>query len=264
MPVAVDLIQEEFDEVIEKSLRRSQKRKLKRQQYNNKKQLVDIEVIKPRTETQYYVFDAFDNGDNLLLHGVAGTGKTFISLYLALDDIFNGEDMKRSVTIVRSVVPTRDMGFLPGKETEKTAVYEQPYMAMCRELTGRGDGYDILKQRGIVNFTTTSYIRGITLDDTIIIVDECQNMTFHELDSIITRVGENTRIIFCGDFRQTDLTKPYDQSGIKEFMHILENMKSFSSFEFDYEDIVRSGLVKDYIIAKDNINGDSLLSNLSR
>jgi len=252
MAIALDLIEDHFDTQYEKSLRRNQKKTRRKQQA--KKQLIDIEEIQPRTETQSYVFDAFDEGNNLLLHGVAGTGKTFVSLYLALDDVFNGDDLKRSVTIVRSVVPTRDMGFLPGKEQEKTAVYEQPYQVMCRELTGRGDGYQILKQRGVINFTTTSYIRGITLDNTIVIVDECQNMTFHELDSIITRVGENTRIIFCGDFRQTDLTKPYDQSGIKEFMKILNSMRHFKSIEFDYEDIVRSGLVKEYIMAKDDYN----------
>ena len=254
MAIAVEIIEDEFDRNIERAITRAQRKKIKRQKYQQKKQLIDILTIDPRTENQAKVFDAFDNGSNLLLHGVAGTGKTFVSLYLALDDVFNGDDMKRSVTIIRSVVPTRDMGFLPGKETEKTAVYEQPYQAICKELTNRGDGYDVLKQRGIIKFTTTSYIRGLTLDNTIVVVDECQNMTFHELDSIITRVGENTRIIFCGDFRQTDLNKPNDQSGIKEFMTILRRMNGFNSIEFEYNDIVRSGLVKNYIMAKDNIN----------
>ena len=253
MAIAVEIIEEEFDRNIERAITRAQRKKIKRQKYQQKKQLIDITTIDPQTENQAKVFDAFDDGNNLLLHGVAGSGKTFISLYLALDDIFNGEDLKRSVTIIRSVVPTRDMGFLPGKETEKTAVYEQPYQAICKELTNRGDGYDVLKQRGIIKFTTTSYIRGLTLDNTIVVVDECQNMTFHELDSIITRVGDNTRIIFCGDFKQTDLNKPHDQSGIKEFMSILRRMNGFNSVEFNYDDIVRSGLVKDYIMAKDDI-----------
>jgi len=257
MAIAVELIEQEFDKDIEKAITRAQRKRLKKQKYQQKKQLIDITTIDPRTENQARVFDSFDSGDNLLLHGVAGTGKTFVSLYLALDDVFNGDDMKRSVTIIRSVVPTRDMGFLPGKETEKTAVYEQPYQAICRELTNRGDGYDVLKQRGVIKFTTTSYIRGLTLDNTTLVVDECQNMTFHELDSIITRVGENTRIIFCGDFRQTDLNKPHDQSGIKEFMNILGRMNGFNSVEFDYDDIVRSGLVKEYIMAKDKY--DNLL-----
>lgn len=247
MTIAIDLIEDEFDRKYEKSLRRS---KLNNKN-QKKKQLIDILKIEPRTDNQALVFDAFDSSHNLLLHGVAGTGKTFISLYLALNDVFNGDDLKRSVTIIRSVVPTRDMGFLPGKEQEKTAVYEQPYEAICKELTNRGDGYQVLKQRGVIKFTTTSYIRGITLDNTIIVVDECQNMTFHELDSIITRVGENTRIVFCGDFRQTDLTKPHDRSGIQEFMQIISKMNYFSSVEFYYDDIVRSGLVKQYIMAKD-------------
>ena len=252
--IAVELIEDEFDRHEERAVTKAQRKRLRKQKCQQKKQLIDITTIDPRTENQARVFDSFDVGDNLLLHGVAGTGKTFVSMFLALDDVFNGDDLKRSVTIIRSVVPTRDMGFLPGKETEKTAVYEQPYQAICKELTNRGDGYDVLKQRGVIKFTTTSYIRGITLDNTIIVVDECQNMTFHELDSIITRVGENTRIIFCGDFRQTDLNKPYDQSGIKEFMSILKRMSGFNSVEFDYDDIVRSGLVKDYIMAKDEIN----------
>lgn len=257
MAIAVEIIEDEYDRNIERAITRAQRKKLKKQKYQQKKQLIDILTIEPRTENQAKVFDAFDDKNNILLHGVAGTGKTFISLYLALDDVFNGDDMKRSVTVVRSVVPTRDMGFLPGKESEKTAVYEQPYQAICKELTGRGDGYEVLKQRGVIKFTTTSYLRGLTLDNTIIVVDECQNMTFHELDSIITRVGENTRIIFCGDFRQTDLNKPYDQSGIKEFMNILGRMNGVNSVEFDYGDIVRSGLVKEYIMAKDNY--DNLL-----
>ena len=251
MSIAVETIEEEFNRSIDKSITRAQRKKSNKQKYQHKKQLIDILTVKPRTHNQGKAFDAFDECDNLLLHGVAGTGKTFISLYLGLDDVFNGNDSRRSVTIVRSVVPTRDMGFLPGKETEKTAVYEQPYQAICKELTNRGDGYDVLKQRGVIKFTTTSYIRGLTLDNTVIVVDECQNMTFHELDSIITRVGENTRIIFCGDFRQTDLSKPYDQSGIKEFMTILKQMSGFNSVEFNYDDIVRSDLVKEYIMTKD-------------
>lgn len=206
------------------------------------------------TANQSRVFAQYDNGDNILLHGVAGTGKTFLSLYLALDDVMYGEDNKEKVVIVRSVVPTRDIGFLPGKEHEKTAVYEQPYKAICSEIANRGDAYDLLKAKNMIEFISTSFIRGTTLDDCIVIVDECQNMTFHELDSIITRVGVNTRIMFCGDFRQSDLNKPYDQSGLKEFMRILDSMYYFDKVEFDYEDIVRSGLVKEYIIAKEKCN----------
>lgn len=253
MPLALDLVDLEY--IDNNNLTKAQRRQLRKKKKQNRPPvLIDLERIEPKTENQEVAFDYFSDGDNLLLHGVAGTGKTFVSLYLALDDVFNGDDLKRDVTIVRSVVPTRDVGFLPGNEKEKTAIYEQPYEEICNELMNRKDGYKILKNRDIVRFTTTSFIRGLTFDNSIIVVDECQNMTFHELDSIITRAGENTRIIFCGDFRQTDLTKPHDQSGIKEFMKILKSMDYFSSVEFDYDDIVRSGLVKEYIMAKDKFN----------
>lgn len=254
MATAVNLLEDDIEIQFNRKMSKSQKKRLKRQLLQERKKLINLEEIEPRTENQAAAFDYYDEGDNLLLHGVAGTGKTFISLYLALDDVFNGDGLYRSVTIVRSVVPTREIGFLPGKEKEKIAVYEQPYHDICTELTGRSDGYGLLKSRGVVEFITTSHIRGTTIDDSIIIVDECQNMTFHELDSVMTRVGENSRIIFCGDFRQTDLNKPWDQSGIKEFMNILHSMQGFNSVEFEHQDIVRSGLVREYIIAKDRIN----------
>ena len=253
MAIAVNLLDNDIEVHFNRKMSKSQKKRLKRQLTQERKKLINLEEIEPRTENQAAVFDHYDDGDNILLHGVAGTGKTFISLYLALDDVFNGEGLYRSVTIIRSVVPTREIGFLPGKEKEKVAIYEQPYHSICTELTGQSDGYALLKSRGIVEFLTTSHIRGTTIDDSIIIVDECQNMTFHELDTVMTRVGENSKIIFCGDFRQTDLTKPWDQSGIKEFMNIIHSIDSFSTVEFEYNDIVRSGLVRDYIIAKDKI-----------
>lgn len=206
----------------------------------------------PITETQKQTFIAFDRGDNLLLHGLAGTGKTFISMYLALKEVTEGNTYKK-VIVMRSVVPTRDIGFLPGNAKEKSKVYEGPYYAICNEMFGRGDAYDILKQKNTVEFMTTSFIRGMTINNAIVIVDEVNNMTFHELDSIITRLGKNCRIMFCGDFRQSDLPKESDRKGLADFMKILENMKSFTHIEFSRDDIVRSGLVKQYIITKDKL-----------
>ena len=152
--------------------------------------------IEPLTRNQVL---AFESERNLVLHGVAGTGKTFISCYLAFDDMTKG--MYKQLIIIRSAVPTRDIGFLPGSEKEKASVYEEPYKDIAVELFQRGDSYEILKTKGLLHFMTTSYLRGITLKDAVIIVDECQNMSFHELDSIVTRVGTNCRVIFCGDFR---------------------------------------------------------------
>lgn len=201
-----------------------------------------LKEIEPLTKSQVAVFDS---DKHLMLHGCAGTGKTFISLYLALDDL-QKEEYSR-IVLVRSAVPTREMGFLPGTEDEKSKVYEAPYVSIMQELFSRGDNpYGQLKQKGVINFLTTSYIRGTTFNDSVIIVDECQNMTFHELDSIITRVGKNCRIIFCGDFFQSDLKN----SGLKDFIKIINGMYEFDFIEFGIPDIVRSDFVRSYLTEK--------------
>ena len=200
-----------------------------------------LQEIEPLTKNQ---LAAFESNNNLVLHGLAGTGKTFISSYLAYDDIEKG--FADSLIIIRSAVPTRDIGFLPGSEKEKSAVYEEPYKDVATHLFDRGDAYEIMKQKNIVQFMTTSFIRGITLRNAVIIVDECQNMSFHELDSIITRVGENCRIMFCGDFRQSDLKR----NELLSWLKVLERMEEFDFIEFGVDDIVRSEFVKKYIIAK--------------
>jgi phosphate starvation-inducible protein PhoH len=203
-----------------------------------------LHEIEPLTLNQV---KAFESKKNLILHGLAGTGKTFISSYLAYDDMSKG--IYDKLVIIRSAVPTRDMGFLPGTEKEKASVYEEPYKDIANELFQRGDAYGIMKQKNLVEFMTTSFIRGITLRDAVIIIDECQNMSFHELDSIITRMGENCRVIFCGDFRQADLK----QNGMENFMQILKRMELFDFIDFQVEDIVRSDFVKSYIIAKNEL-----------
>ena len=203
---------------------------------------LELAEIEPLTRNQ---LRAFESDKNLVLHGCAGTGKTFISCYLAFDDMTKNQYEK--LVIIRSAVPTRDIGFLPGTEKEKSSVYEEPYYDISIDLFERGDAYQILKTKRLVHFMTTSYIRGITLRDAVILIDECQNMSFHELDSIITRVGENCRVIFCGDFSQSDLK----QNGMREFFEILVSMNRFDFIEFGVEDIVRSGFVKEYIIAKE-------------
>jgi len=231
---------------------RKQKRILRQQgaqedtvQRNN----LSLKHFDPLTANQKLTFQAFNN-KNLMLHGMAGTGKSFISLYLSLKEIMKHDTPYKKVVIVRSVVPTRDMGFLPGNNKEKAKVYEAPYYAICTELFGRGDAYEVLKGRGIVDFISTSFIRGITLNDCVIVVDEIANLTLHELDSIITRVGKNCKIVFCGDFSQSDFTRDQDRNGLKDFMRIIHKMKTFDFIEFDENDIVRSAMVKEYIISK--------------
>jgi len=207
---------------------------------------IKLAKIKPITENQKITFEEYDAGQNLLLYGTAGTGKTFISLYLAMEEVLAGRGPYRKVVVVRSVVPTRDMGFLPGSAKEKSFVYEAPYNAICSELINRGDAYEILKRKGVVEFITSSFVRGITLRDCIVVVDEFQNMTFEEQNSIITRVGDNCKIIFCGDCKQNDLRR--EETGFNKFHKILSRMNSFSLIEFGIDDIVRSQMVKEYII----------------
>ena len=209
---------------------------------------LEIVEIEPLTRNQVR---AFESEKNLILHGVAGTGKTFVACYLAFDDMAKREYEK--LVIIRSAVPTRDIGFLPGNEKEKASVYEEPYKDIAIDIFGRGDAYQILKTKGLVEFMTTSYIRGITLRNATIVIDECQNMSFHELDSIITRVGQGCRVILCGDFRQSDLKN----SGMNEFLTVIKRMECFDFIEFGIDDIVRSEFVKQYIIAKTSLNESS-------
>jgi phosphate starvation-inducible protein PhoH len=219
---------------------------------NNKLKLSldDMKTIKPLTDNQKGFFESYDKSKIMLLHGVAGTGKTYIALYHALEEVLDKTNQYQKVVIVRSAVPSRDIGHLPGDEKEKTEVYTEPYVEVCQDLFGRHDAYQRLEEQGAIKFLITSFVRGITLEDSIIIVDECQNMTDMELNSVITRVGNRSKIVFCGDFRQTDLYRKTDMSGLKKFMAIADMMPSFKTFEFGVDDIVRSAIVKEYILAR--------------
>ena len=212
--------------------------------------------IKPITESQKTVFETWKKGQNQFLFGCAGTGKTFISLYLAMQDVLNLQTKYEKVVLVRSLIPTREIGCLPGDEEDKAALYQVPYQNMVQFMFEQPNEqafkmlYDRLKSQGTLYFLSTSFLRGLTFDNTIIIVDECQNLNFHELDTITTRVGQDSRIVFCGDFFQTDLLKTGDKNGLHDFLRILEEMKDFNCTEFNIGDIVRSGFVRDYLIQK--------------
>ena len=212
--------------------------------------------VSPITDNQKKAFAAYKQGKNLFLYGAAGTGKTFISLYLAMQEVLDNRTPYDTVYLVRSAVPTREIGFLPGDEEDKTALFQVPYQNMVKFMfeqpneTAFNNLYDKLKNQGSLFFLTTSFLRGITLDNAIIIVDECQNLNFHELDSITTRVGQDSKIIFCGDILQTDLQKQYEKEGMSKFRQILEAMNEFEMVEFNIGDIVRSGFVKNYLINK--------------
>jgi len=216
----------------------------------------DLVTIKPITDNQKVVFSTWKKGLNQFLFGAAGTGKTFVSLYLALQEIMDLKKSADKVILVRSLIPTREIGFLPGDEEDKSALYQVPYRNMVQfmfempnEQTFNGL-YDKLKSQGSLYFLSTSFLRGLTFDNSIIIVDECQNLNFHELDTIITRVGQDSKIMFCGDFSQTDLVRNNEKNGLHKFMRILEEMNEFNCTEFTIGDIVRSGFVRSYLINK--------------
>jgi len=215
-----------------------------------------IKKIEPLTENQETFFDSYSEDKNLVAYGVAGTGKTFITLYNALMDVLDTKTPYEKIYIVRSLVPTREIGFLPGDHEDKSDIYQIPYKNMVKYMFEMPDDnsfemlYANLKAQGTISFWSTSFIRGTTFDNAILIIDEFQNLNFHELDSIITRVGENSKIHFCGDATQTDLVKTHEKNGIVDFMRIINQMPSFDTIEFQPEDICRSGLVKEYIVAK--------------
>lgn len=212
--------------------------------------LADLLQHDPLTTTQEAAYSAWDDGDNLVLTGSAGTGKTFMALYLALEDVLEAQEYNRLV-IIRSMVPTRDMGFLPGTKEEKEDAFTSPYKNICHELFGDKSSYNKMLTSGQISFDSTSFIRGTTYDNSIIVVDEMQNLNFHELDSVITRVGKNSKIIFCGDYKQSDFKFDDEKNGIMKFLQIVEQLRNFSIVNFGWEDIVRSDFVRDYIMTKE-------------
>jgi predicted ribonuclease YlaK len=215
-----------------------------------------LATIKPVTDNQKVVFDTWKKGLNQFLFGCAGTGKTFVSLYLALQEVLRNDTPYDKVIVVRSLIPTREIGFLPGDEEDKAALYQVPYSNMMQFMFEQPNEqafsmlYDRLKAQGSFYFLSTSFLRGLTFDNSIIIVDECQNLNFHELDTIITRVGQESKIVFCGDFGQSDLTRLNERNGLMNFLQILQEMNEFNCTEFDIGDIVRSGFVRSYLIQK--------------
>ena len=228
-------------------------KQMKRRKPLSSEYLIDIE---PLTENQKQLFDSYDQGKHIVAYGCAGTGKTFITLYNALQDVLDEQSPYERIYLVRSLVATREIGFLPGTHDDKADIYQIPYKNMVKYMFQMPSDADFemlygnLKSQETIKFWSTSFLRGTTLDNSIIIVDEFQNLNFHELDSIITRVGENTKICFCGDASQSDLQKTNERNGIVDFMTVLRKMPSFDIIEFGVDDIVRSGLVKEYILAK--------------
>ena len=216
---------------------------------------LELKHIQPITDNQVRTFLSYDKGNNLFLHGCAGTGKTFISIYLALKELEDGRSRRRKLVIIRTAQSSKDIGFLPGDEKRKLEVYEAPYKAICAELYHRDDAYEILKQKGLIEFHSTSFLRGTTIDDAIILVDEVQNQRYVELRTVLTRTGDHSRVILCGDTKQDDLTSERykESSGLVDMMRVFSRMGDMYTIQFEIDDIVRSGFVRDFIIAENEL-----------
>lgn len=230
-----------------------QKKASRRTQFQPQQPILQIKEVKPLTLNQRRACEAYHRARNNMLLGSAGTGKTYLAMGLALTDVLEHQIFDKLV-IFRSTVQIRDQGFLPGSNKEKMKVYQGPYRETCSKLFGRGDAYDLLESKGKVHFECTSFLRGITLDDAVVIVDECQSMTWHELSSIFTRKGKNCKMIFVGDTRQNDLVKSkYDVSGLNQFIEVAERMDCIEIVKFGPHDIVRDPDVKSFILACDEL-----------
>tara|TARA_B100001287_G_scaffold276009_1_gene285401 strand:- start:443 stop:1120 length:678 start_codon:yes stop_codon:yes gene_type:complete len=211
----------------------------------------ELYEYEPLTDNQKIAFDSWDDGDNLALVGTAGTGKTFLAMYLAMETVTDRQAPQEKITIFRSVVPTREMGFLPGSVEEKKEVFETPYKAIVEEVLGGDQPYKRMVRCNQLEFLTTSFIRGITIDNSVVIVDEMQNLNFHELDSVMTRIGNNCRVIFAGDYLQSDFKEGSEKDGVIKFMRIVDQLKDFTTVQFGWDDIVRSDFLRDYIMTKE-------------
>lgn len=248
-------------------LTKRQQRLADKGNYNNNKQQqvmkfpsinqlnLSLTDIEPVTDNQINVFGHYDDNKNVLLHGCAGTGKTFVSMFLALSELEDKRSRKRKLVIIRSAQSSKALGFLPGTKEQKIAEYEAPYVDICAELYNRGDAYEILKKKGLIEFHCTSFLRGTTIRDAIIMVDEIQNMNYQEMRTVLTRTGNNSRILLCGDTKQDDLTsKRYnEESGLLDIMKVLKKMNAIEVVEFGIQDIVRDGFVRDFIEAEYNL-----------
>jgi phosphate starvation-inducible protein PhoH len=212
-----------------------------------------LKRIKPLTENQQKTFEEFQEGKNLVLSGSAGSGKSFLAMYLSLKELLSDGSQYKKIIIIRSAVPSRDLGFVPGTLEEKSKIYQEPYMNIVNELIGRGDAWHVLLNKNIVEFQTTSFLRGLTFTDCIIIFDEFQSATFHEIDTVLTRIGENCRFFLCGDYNQNDLNNKKEKSGFQDAMRILQRVGDVSQINFTIEDIVRSGFVKKYLMEKEKL-----------
>lgn len=209
----------------------------------------DLCAFRPLTEKQKDSIYAFSSGKHLALLGSAGTGKTFLGIYLASSLMVDPDSQTDKIIVLRTAVQARDQGFVKGDPAEKMDPYSVPYKQAFTKIFGRANSfYDLIKAKKLV-FDSTSFLRSVTFDNAVVIFDEAQNAEFREINTVITRLGQNSRLILIGDSLQDDLSKN-EESGLPKFSKIVTQHlpTDFHITTFTSEDIVRSDLVKRWVI----------------
>lgn len=217
--------------------------------------LHDLKNIKPISSAQRMLFESYLAHDNhVVANGFPGTGKTYLSFWLGLNSVLSPDEPQDRIIVVRSAVPARDIGFLPGDAKEKMAPFEVAYKDIVHDLIGKSTSYEDMCEAGKIEFMPTSFLRGLTWDNAVVILDEIQNLTWQEIHTVMTRIGKNTRVLVCGDVSQNDLqNKRNEETGIGNFLTVAERMNTFDIVNFTKHDVVRSGFVKDWILAKEDL-----------
>lgn len=208
-------------------------------------------LIKARTVNQVKFVELYEHNDLMFAIGPAGTGKTYTAIALAVRALRNKE-VKRIILTRPAVEAGEKLGFLPGGLKDKLDPYLQPLYDALHDMIPSGK-LDTLMEDGTVQIAPLAYMRGRTLDNAFVILDEAQNATTSQLKMFLTRMGRNAKFIVTGDASQVDLPDK-SKSGLITALHILHDIKGIARIEFDSRDIIRHKLVKHIVAAYDTLN----------
>lgn len=210
--------------------------------------------ITARTENQQKLVKAFDENDLVFATGPAGSGKTFVAIALAVRALKNKET--RKIILSRPAVEAGEkLGFLPGEMKDKLDPYLQPLYDALQDMIPVAKLKEYM-ENNVIQIAPLAFMRGRTLNDAIIILDEAQNTTTHQIKMFLTRLGMNAKMIVTGDVTQIDLP-PSTTSGLIQAMRVLKDVKGIGRVQFDKKDIVRHKLVQRIVEAYDQFDAQN-------